>query len=781
MEMQRISVFVVLFHLAGAAIGDDFHEQLGHIRPQVSKEDQSKAALDAIKRILKERSAEFSVDVNPDQGGIGKDYFKINKQEGIIKISGTSGVAVLTGLNYYLKYVCEAHISWEASQLDLPKELPEVNITVTLIDRFRYYQNVCTTSYSFVWWNWQQWEKHIDWMALNSFNLVLAFNGQEAIWERVYKNLNLTQADIDEHFTGPAFLSWLRMGNIRGWGGPLSRAWHERSIWLQKKILQRMRSLGIIPVLPAFAGHLPRAFQRIYPQVNMTRMEQWNHFNDTYCCPYFLDPTEDLFKAIGKMFIEEQMAEFGTDHIYNCDSFNEVDPSTSDLSYLSNVGKSIYSAMTDADPKAIWIMQGWLFYSSEYWRDPEKVETFITSVPRGKMIILDLQSEQFPQYQRLQQYFGQPYIWCMLHDFGGTLGMFGSVSIINENVIKARNEPNSTMIGTGLTPEGINQNYVVYDLMTESAWRSEPSNLTSWFRNYTIRRYGRYNENITKAWDLLRGSVYDYSGIFKLRGKYAITNTPSLKLNIWTWYNYSDVYEAWDLFIASADEFIDSPAFLHDLVDLTRQVLQIAGDVYYEKLLGYFRGKNIQAFEDTSSRFLNIFLDLDLILSTNKDFLLGPWLEAAKACANDTKEAELFEYNARNQITLWGPHGEIINYANKQWSGVVSHYFQPRWALFINRMDISLHTKTRFNESLVKQEMFERVEEPFTFDRGLFPTEPTGDPVGIAKEIHSRWSNLILMLSSKSARNKNRKQRSSEERTAEPYFEDMEPKVIVLG
>lgn len=48
------------------------------------------------------------------------------------------------------------------------------------------------------------------------------------------------------------------------------------------------------------------------------------------------------------------------------------------------------------------------------------------------MIVLDLQSEQFPQYGRLPQYFGQPYIWCMLHNFGGTLGNFGSISILNQ-------------------------------------------------------------------------------------------------------------------------------------------------------------------------------------------------------------------------------------------------------------------------------------------------------------------------------------------------------------
>lgn len=71
-------------------------------------------------------------------------------------------------------------------------------------------------------------------------------------------------------------------------------------------------------------------------------------------------------------------------------------------------------------------------------------------------------------------------------------------------MIKARNEANSTMIGTGLTPEGINQNYVIYDLMTESAWRTEPANLTEWFTNYTIRRYGRRDEYVIHAWQILK-------------------------------------------------------------------------------------------------------------------------------------------------------------------------------------------------------------------------------------------------------------------------------------
>ena len=74
--------------------------------------------------------------------------------------------------------------------------------------RFRYYQNVCTVSYSFAWWNWTRWEREIDWMAMSGINLALAFNGQEAIWQRVYLKMNLTQQELDEHFGGPAFLAW---------------------------------------------------------------------------------------------------------------------------------------------------------------------------------------------------------------------------------------------------------------------------------------------------------------------------------------------------------------------------------------------------------------------------------------------------------------------------------------------------------------------------------------------------------------------------------------------
>ncbi|XP_019869877.2 alpha-N-acetylglucosaminidase isoform X2 [Aethina tumida] len=719
-----------------------FTSTLGHIKPQATENDQTAAALDLIKRILPQRYGDFEVKIDEDLGE-GKDTFRLENIDGKIRITATTGVVAAAGFNYYLKYYCNSHIAWELSLVNVPEVLPNVNKTITLNDKFRYYQNVCTTGYSFTWWSWAQWEKHIDWMALNGFNLVLAFNGQEAIWDRVYQKLNLTKEDIDEQFSGPAFLPWLRMGNLRGWGGPLSSAWHERSLQLQKLIVSRMRSLGIITVLPAFAGHLPRAFKRLYPNVNMIKMNVWNNFNDTYCCPYFLEPTEELFNTIGTLFLQEQISEFGTDHVYNCDSFNEVDPSTTDLTYLSNVGKSIFKAMTDVDKDAIWLMQGWLFVHSFFYWTHARAKALLTSVPKGKMIVLDLQSEEFPQYERLDQYFGQPYIWCMLHNFGGTLGMFGSVDILNQRPIDARNSENSTMIGTGITMEGINQNYVIYEFMIENMWRQEPVNKSQWFNDYARRRYGKDNAIASKAWSILMDSVYNFKGLERIRGHYAITRSPRNNIETWSWYKSTYLYLAWDYMVAAADDLKESPGFLHDLVDITREVLQSNGDHYYNQMKQNLENRDLESFNLTASIFMRIFDDMQDILGSSPDFLLGKWIEDAKACANDSEEEKQFEYNARNQITLWGPDGEILDYANKQWAGVMSDYFGPRWQLFVDYAVEVLSTNSTFSNRYIQNKVFVEVEEPFTFDTKEVPSEPQGDTVEIAKRIHNRWWRLL--------------------------------------
>ncbi|XP_063987434.1 alpha-N-acetylglucosaminidase isoform X2 [Diachasmimorpha longicaudata] len=744
----RIALWCLFLGVWGPSFAWEYHESnngfqhtLGHLKPRSSPQVQAEAAADLISRIIGRNSKLFVVSIDSTIGPEGRDTFKLLKSSlGTLHITATTGVAAAWGFHFYLKHYCNAHIAWEGMQVELPNTLPEVNVTVTSNDRFRYYQNVCTAGYSSAWWSWDQWEKNIDWMALNGINLALAFHGQEAIWQKIYLELNMTREEVDEHLGGPAFLPWTRMGNMRGWGGPLPNSWHEHTVSLQHKILDRMRELGIIPILPAFAGHVPRAFARIFPQANMTKIGSWNGFQDQYCCPLLVEPTDPLFKVIGQKFLRAYIEEFGTDHVYNCDTFNENEPLSTGLQSLRNIGQAVFASMTEVDPQAIWVMQGWLFVNAlDFWTEP-RVEAFVTSVPIGKMIVLDLQSEQFPQYSRLKSYYGQPFIWCMLQNFGGTLGMFGSARIINRRIFDARSMKGSTMIGTGLTPEGINQNYVIFELMNEMAYRREPVDLNAWFENYATRRYGAWNEYATDAWRLLGRTVYNFVGIERIRGHYVLTRRPSLNIKTWSWYDPQELWSAWTTFLKARHGRVNNTLYQHDLVDLTRQSIQLRIDDTYEDLMRAYAIKNLTKFRNVSRDFLELFDYVENILSTNEHFLLGKWIGEARSLGTTEEERQLYEYNARNQITLWGPKGEIRDYANKQWSGVVLDYFKPRWIIFLKALDDSLALGKKFNSTLVNQRIFDEVEKPFTFARKPYPSESKGDAITVALSLKKKWA-----------------------------------------
>ena len=198
-------------------------------------------------------------------------------------------------------------------------------------------------------------------MAMNGLNLILSFTGQEHVWQKFYTSLGLTDKEIKTYFSGSAFLAWQRMGNIHGWGGPLDDGWINKQADLQKQIMKQIREFGMINVLPGFAGHVPAGLLRIYPNASYTRSAEWGHFGTTYSEDYLLEPTDKLFVNLGKKYYEILIGEYGTDHIFNADTYNEMQPSSTDLTFLKESNEAIYNAMTSADSDAVFLMQGWLF------------------------------------------------------------------------------------------------------------------------------------------------------------------------------------------------------------------------------------------------------------------------------------------------------------------------------------------------------------------------------------------------------------------------------------
>ncbi len=58
--------------------------------------------------------------------------------------------------------------------------------------------NFCAFSYTLAYWDWPQWERMIDWMALHGVNMPLSVTGQEAVWYKVYRDLGLTDKHCQE-------------------------------------------------------------------------------------------------------------------------------------------------------------------------------------------------------------------------------------------------------------------------------------------------------------------------------------------------------------------------------------------------------------------------------------------------------------------------------------------------------------------------------------------------------------------------------------------------------
>jgi len=514
-----------------------------------------KPSLEAfLHRTVGDKAPQFQVEyIGPEKG---KDVFELESSgAGKIVLRGSNGLSVASALNYYLKNYCHHLITWNGAPSPLPVVLPAVRKKVhrSTPYQYRYYLNYCTFQYSIAWWDWDRWQREIDWMALNGINMPLALTGEEAIWQEVYRDMGFRDQELDRFFTGPAYFSWLWMGNIDAWGEPLPAHWKESHAVLQKKILQAERSFGMMPVLPAFTGHVPPSFKDRFPQAKVKKTNWDAGFDDVY----ILDPSDPLFETIGKKFIEAQTRVFGTDHFYSADTFNENVPPTSDSLYLDGMSRKVYASMAQADPKAVWVMQGWMFhYNAAYWK-PTQIQALLKAVPDDHMIMLDLYSESHPVWNRTEAYYGKPWIWNMLHSFGGNISLWGRMKNVAEDPSNALHDPSAgKMVGIGLTPEGIEQNPALYQLMLENVWQDRPVDLAAWLRDYALQRYGIGDSSISRAWQLLEGSVYN-GGLTEGGMESIIQARPTLepavhRVNTHLSYDPAVLQMAWKLFVQAA-------------------------------------------------------------------------------------------------------------------------------------------------------------------------------------------------------------------------------------
>lgn len=661
-----------------------------------------------------EAAARISLVRKPRDGAV---WYRVDAQGKRLEVQGSDPVALAHGAYAYLNSIDAASISWEGDRVALPARFQAfAGGKVATPFAHRVYLNTCTYGYTTPFWDWPRWEREIDWMALHGIDMPLAMEGQEAIWQQLWREFGVADADLADYFSGPAFTPWQRMGNIEGYRAPLPQQWIDSKRQLQQKILARMRELDMKPVLPAFAGYVPKAFAQAHPQARIYRMRAWEGFHETY----WMDPADPLFARIAGRFIELYTQAYGEGEFYLADAFNEMLPPVADdgsdvaaAKYgdstantdaakakavpaaqrdarLAQYGEAIYRSIAQANPKATWVMQGWLFGADrEFWQ-PEAIAAFLSRVPDERLMVLDIGNDRYPGTWKASQAFdGKQWIYGYVHNYGGSNPLYGDFAFYRQDLQALLADPqHGNLAGFGVFPEGLHSNSVVYEYLYGLAWGGTAQPWEQWIAQYSRARYGHTSPALLAAWKDLEASIYGtryWSPRWwdRKAGAYLLFKRPTTAVVA-----FDDkpgdplrLRRAIDALLAQAGDYRDAPLYRHDLVEYARHYLTLQADELLQQAVRAYQGGDLTGGDRLAGKLADLATGLDALLGGQQE-TLADWTGAAAAYSDDPALRRYYLANARAQVSVWGGDGNLADYASKAWQGMYAGFYLPRWQRF---------------------------------------------------------------------------------------------------
>jgi len=655
----------------------------------------------------------------------------------VVAVRATSAVDAAYGAARYLRERCGMSFGWDRAggdQVAIAQRLanglpawPPLEGPTTYRRRrdVSYGWNVCAASYTQAWWAWDDWSRHLDWLALHGVNLALAYTGQERLYADVYADLGVDYAAFANWSNGPAHLAWSRGQSTHGVGGPLPRTFADAQLALAKRILARMRGLGVVPVLPSFQGNVPPALKDLFPEANITvQAPHW-----TSGAVAWLDATDPLFATIGDAFLERVVAEFGadadgdgvgdaTEHFYEADGyFAAGDPPwyAARRGGPSNAGaygspddarahaSGAYGAMARTDPDARWHYQGWILNMG----DGAVVEAYVGAVPAGRLLVSDMWSEWAPLRSVLVAA-GAPFLYGALQNFGGTLDLGMSVAQLAGNVsgeppgvAEGLDAGGALAAGVGAFPEGIDQNLPYWVYFFDANWNGTRP-LDDWWAAYAAARYGDENDDAAAAWAALAASAYAQpagggDGFWREKARGGLLSAPGLHdasdAPAAPAYATAPLVEAWRR-LAAAN--LSGAPYDYDVANVGREALSRAADATFAPPL--FAATTAAAARTAGAALRALYDDADALLCASPSLRAADYFDLASAlAAGDGGDAAFYDRVARAQVTTWLPacggagdaapcsrHANasqsppLEDYANKAWGGLVKHYYGGR-------------------------------------------------------------------------------------------------------
>ncbi len=646
----------------------------------------------------------------------GFDGYEISECSGKIAIRASSGSGFAAGFHAYLKERCGYSIGALNTAGTLPDKPPAVGEPIRRKSRFlyRFFFNYCTFSYTYAFDDWEDWEKTLDYLLLSGYNLILNPIGLEGVWRNTLLALGYSAKEADQFLCGPAFYAWQWMMNMSGWAGGAPAWWYEDRWELAGKINRRLQAFGVSVVAPGYAGMVPHDFSAHFPDAKLIEQGRWCGFDR----PALLMPQDPVFDLVADIFYAESRKIPGAEniHYFSADPFHEG--GITDGIDLYDYGTRVFGKMTQTDPGAVWVLQGWI--------ETPKVE-MVKSIPDDRVLVVNLSADQANEGEL---YGGAPWCYCAVYCFGGQYYLAGNAEQLLQKPYQCLDDANTNMIGLGYMPEGVNCNEIFYEIFAYNAF-AEQSDLASFLSYYLTTRYGRCTDALLSAWIGYCRAVMD--GQKQLSGESALCARPTLTVeNTSLWAKKPNPYVDQRVILAFIDAMLaeyghlcDNRAYCRDLMEAAHQAVANLSWYFVRELQTAFAKKDVDAVSHFGAEMLSLFDLQTAIVSTDRSMLLGTWLEKATRHGRTSAEKAYFAWNMRVQITLWANREgaeQLRDYSAREWQGLLEDYYRPRWESFISRLEIALLTDTPLEEIHYYDE-----ELPFVYRKKAYPTTPSGD------------------------------------------------------
>lgn len=693
------------------------------------------AARQLASRVVPSLAGRLAFEEIPADGG--RDVYEIEGRGGGIVLRGNNGVAMASALDRYLEEYCHCEISWGCGdQLRVPSQAPAVPARLRVVSpyRYRYAYNYCTHGYTMAWWDWPEWQRELDFMALKGVNLALVIEGQEQVWIDALGRVGYPAAAVRAWLCLPAHQPWQYMSNMEGYGGPLSQALIDRRLALGREIVARMRALGMQPVLQGYYGIVPSDFKQRFPEAKVHAQGIWGGLKR----PDMLDPLDPQFARVAAAFYGAQSGLYGgAPRFLAADPFHEGG-STEGID-LASCGRAIFGAMDRSNPGATWVLQSW----QDNPRQP-----MLDALDKSRLLVLDLFCESTEHWRERNQFGHTPWLWCSINNFGGNIGLGGKLDLLRTKPALALAEAGpgkGEMMGIGALMEGSETQPLLWEMFFGNSWRSEPPALRPWLADYGRRRYGTANAAAERALGILADTVYGPDGSL---ANAVLCARPSLepypKADFWGTtkpsYDTTRLVGAWQALLEAAPDCGSSDGYRYDLTDVGRQVLSDLVGRTHNAILDAYARRDAAGVARLGDRMLGLIRDIDALLSTRREFLLGVWLSEARRAGTNPEEADRCERDARELLTTWVNQDTLsADYANREWAGLVGTFYFARWQTWIAALDASLASGRPIDVAAVRARIRD-ADMAWNGRHDRYPSEPSGDTIALSRILFAKYS-----------------------------------------